>query len=77
MGARGYPAEDFDRQADVISVDHPELVSDYRAAVRLTHNRDDDAGTEDRREAMVHYRALFARLLGSNGSNGSTEREER
>ncbi len=76
MGARGYPTDDFDRQADVISVDHPQLVADYRAAVRLTKDRDSDrdgASTEDLREAMVHYRALFARLLDTQGS---TEMEE-
>ena len=74
MGARGYPTDDFDRQADVISVDHPELVADYRAAVRLTSHHDrDGARTEDMREAMVHYRALFARLLDTHGSN---EKEE-
>jgi hypothetical protein len=70
MGARGYPTDDFDRQADVISVDHPELVADYRAAARLTRDNDrDGARTEDMREAMVHYRALFARLLDTHGSN--------
>jgi hypothetical protein len=54
----------------VISVDHPELVADYRAAARLTRDHDrDGARTEDMREAMVHYRALFARLLDTHGSN--------
>ncbi len=75
MAARGYPTDDFDRQADVISVDHPEVVADYRAAVRLTKGDDrDGAGTEDLREAMVHYRALFARLLDAQGSNEMEER---
>jgi hypothetical protein len=75
MGARGYPTDDFDRQADVISVDHPELVADYRAAVHLTKETDrDGARTEDLREAMVHYRALFARLLDTQGSNEMEER---
>ena len=74
MGARGYPTDDFDRQADVISVDHPQLVADYRAAVRLTKDSDGDgASTEDLREAMVHYRALFARLLDTQGSNEMEE----
>ena len=74
MGARGYPTDDFDRQADVISVDHPQLVADYRAAVRLTKDSDrDGASTEDLREAMVHYRALFARLLDTQGSNEMEE----
>jgi hypothetical protein len=64
MGARGYPTDDFERQADDVSVDHPELVADYRAAVRVTKASDEGtASTEDLREAMVHYRALFTRLL--------------
>jgi len=64
MAARGYPTDDFEQQADDVSVDHPELVADYRAAVRVTKASDEGtAGTEDLREAMVHYRALFTRLL--------------
>jgi hypothetical protein len=66
MHARGYPvAEDFEQRAADVSVDHPEVVEHYRAAhgisVRTTEGR---TSTEDLRQAMVHFRALFAELLG-------------
>jgi len=66
MRERGYPMEDFDRQADVVSVDHPEVVENYREGhrIHLAYDRG-EAGTEDLRQAMVHYRALFERLRDS------------
>jgi hypothetical protein len=61
---RGYPVDDFAEQADVVSVDHPEVVHDYRAAHAVSlANEHQEATTEDLREAMVHYRSLFDRLL--------------
>lgn len=64
MQARGYPVTDFEQQAADVSVDHPEVVSNYRAAhdIALQHGRG-EADTEDLRQAMVHYRALFEELL--------------
>ena len=61
MRERGYPVEDFDQQAADVSVDHPHVVENYRKAHAIHHER--DASTEDLRQAMVHYRALFAELL--------------
>lgn len=64
MRARGYPVEDFDQRAADVSVDHPEVVSNYRAAHGIsTANVRGKASTEDLRTAMVHYRSLFAELL--------------
>jgi len=64
MRLRGYPVGDFDRQAADISVDHPRLVEDYRAAhLVATSHRRTPASTEELREAMVHYHALFDDLL--------------
>jgi hypothetical protein len=68
MRDRGYPvSEDFDQRAADISVDHPVVVEHYRAAraisISATEGR---ADTEDLREAMVHFRALFAALLGGD-----------
>ncbi|HEX3267869.1 MAG TPA: hypothetical protein VHQ98_07805 [Gaiellaceae bacterium] len=64
MGERGYPVEDFDQRAADVSVDHPEVVSNYRAAHGIsTANERGKASTEDLRTAMVHYRALFLELL--------------
>jgi len=64
MTARGYPVGDFDQRVEDISVDHPEVVMNYRAArdIALEHERG-RANTEDLRQAMVHYRALFSDLL--------------
>jgi hypothetical protein len=55
---------DFDRQAELISVDHPAVVQNYRTAheIALRHGRG-QATTEDLRTAMVHYRSLFDELL--------------
>jgi hypothetical protein len=64
MRERGYPVEDFDQRAADVSVDHPEVVSNYRAAHGIsTANERGKASTEDLRTAMVHYRALFVELL--------------
>jgi len=64
MHARGYPLGDFEQRVADISVDHPDVVMNYRAARELAqrHARA-EASTEDLRQAMVHYRALFDDLL--------------
>ncbi|MBD0337752.1 MAG: hypothetical protein ICV67_00500 [Thermoleophilia bacterium] len=64
MSERGYPMDEFERRAELISVDHPEVVENYRRAHEtcLAYDRG-DATTEDLRQAMVHYRSLFAELL--------------
>ena len=66
MRERGYPVDDFDRQAADISVDHPTIVENYRAAhdINVAQQRG-DVGTELQRQAFVHYRALFTKLLES------------
>ena len=65
MRTRGYPVGDFEQRAADISVDHPLVVENYRAAhdIALRHSRG-QASTEDLRKAMVHYRSLFDELLG-------------
>jgi hypothetical protein len=66
MRRRGYPVDDFDQRAADVSVDHPVVVENYRAAHDIsTANADGRARTEDLRQAMVHYRALFDDLLGA------------
>jgi hypothetical protein len=63
MQARGYPTTDFTQRAADISVDHPVVVENYRAAQEIAQRRGrGQAGTEDLRQAMVHYRALFSEL---------------
>jgi hypothetical protein len=67
MKARGYPVGDFEQRAADISVDHPEVVTNYRAARDIAiRNNAGEATTEDIRQAMVHYRSLFNELLQSN-----------
>jgi hypothetical protein len=78
MRDRGYPVdEDFERRAADVSVDHPSLVDNYRAAneisVRTTQG---DVGTEDLRQAMVHFRALFEDLLGADGEGRDEMHED-
>ena len=75
MRERGYPVDDFDQRAADISVDHPAVVENYRAAhaIRLS-GRNGDVGTEKQRQAFVHYRALFDKLLDQHG-NGDRPQE--
>jgi FtsZ-interacting cell division protein ZipA len=64
MQTRGYPVGDFEQRAADVSVNHPQVVEHYRAAHTIAQ-RDErgEAETEDLRQAMVHYRALFEDLL--------------
>jgi hypothetical protein len=66
MKARGYPVEDFDQRAGDISVDHPVVVEHFHRAhdIALRQERG-EASTEDLRQAMIHYRALFDDLVGA------------
>jgi hypothetical protein len=72
MEARGYPMQDFDTQAELVSVDYPETVENYRFAhaVRL-RSQTQQAGTEDLREAMLRYRSLFDELLRPEGDDAA------
>ena len=64
MSARGYPIEDFDTRAADLSVEHPRVVENYRIARSLAVRRGrGEAGTEELRQAVVNYRALFDDLL--------------
>ena len=73
MTARGYPVTEFEQRAADLSVDHPLIVEHYRAghdiAVQHSQGR---ASTEDMRQAMIHYRALFAELAGEPDLTRST-----
>jgi hypothetical protein len=64
MVARGYSADDFDQRVADLSVEHANVVQHYRAAHVLAEaNREGRANTEELRQAVVHYHALFAGLL--------------
>ena len=78
MRVRGYPVSDFERNAADISVDHPQVVEEYRAGheIAVRHKRG-QATTEDLRNAMLHYRRLFEDLLQDGGSTESYARDSR
>jgi hypothetical protein len=64
MTKRGYPMGDFEQRAGDISVDHPDVVANYRAAQAIAvRDQRGSADTEELRKAVVHYRALFDELL--------------
>ena len=68
MSDRGYPVDDdFERRAADVSVDYPDVVENFRDGHRLAGASD----TESLRQAMVHFRSLFAELL-----EGDRDREE-
>lgn len=64
MQLRAYPVSDFEQRAADVSIQYPALVSNYRAAREIAlKNEQHHAGTEDLRQAMIHYRDLFDELL--------------
>jgi hypothetical protein len=64
MTARGYPMGDWEQRAADVSVDHAQVVANYRAAHRIYEQHESgQSDTEQLRQAMVHYRALFDELL--------------
>ena len=75
MQVRGYPVGDFEQRAADISVDHPRFVDNYRKAHRLAIKSErSGAETEELREAMVHYRALFEDLLETEQKQAEVRR---
>jgi hypothetical protein len=73
MKTRGYPMSDFDQRAADVSVDHPRVVENYRAAHDVAlRSEQDEASTEELRQAMVHYRVLFEDLLETDESERPT-----
>ena len=72
MEARGYPMKDFDAQAELISVDHPDTVENYRFAHAVQQRAEtQQASTEDLREALLRYRSLFDELLRPEGNGAA------
>ncbi|MET0426834.1 MAG: hypothetical protein ABW046_23405 [Actinoplanes sp.] len=64
---RGYPTGDYDEQLATLSVEHATTLQHYRDAHEISErSRGGQADTEDLRQALVHYRALFADLLGTD-----------
>jgi len=77
MRERGYPVDDFDQRVADVSVDHPDVVEHYRAAHTLHLAQEQgDIGVEAQRQAFVHYRALFERLLETDVEHEKDKPEE-
>src|SRR5690349_2259745 len=67
IAERGYPTGDYDDQLATLSVEHARTLEHYRDAHAISErSKAGEASTEDLRQALVHYRALFADLLGEN-----------
>ena len=78
MKARGYPVEDFEQRAADISVDYPDLVTDYRGLHMIAvKEADDEVSTEEMRQAMVHGRALFEELVSKETIETASTQKER
>ncbi|MFI5780735.1 hypothetical protein [Nocardia sp. NPDC051570] len=67
MADRGYPTDNHEQKVADLSVEHAEPLSGYRVAHDITvRAADGAASTEEMRTAIVHYRQLFADLLGTD-----------
>jgi hypothetical protein len=75
MHDRGYPVdEDFEQRTADISVEHPAVVENYRAAHGISvRARNGQASTEQLRQAMVHFRALFDDLLAPGDAGRASD----
>lgn len=59
----GYPTDGFEQQAADLSVDHAEVIDDYRDGRAVVRDvRDGRAGTEEIRVALLRYRNVFERV---------------
>jgi hypothetical protein len=72
MRDRGYPVDDFESKSDLVSVDHPDVVQNYRDAHSVyTKTTTGEASTEDLRRAVVAYRVLFEELVTNAARPGN------
>lgn len=75
MATCGYPMGDFEQRAADISVDHPIVTQNYRAAHEIAMRQaKGQASTEDLRRAMIHYRSLFEDLVNERKETTVEER---
>jgi hypothetical protein len=73
MTERGYPTEDAGQITADLSVEHASTIDQFRTAQELSGRAaGGTASTEDLRQAMVHYRALFRDLLGETADDSVT-----
>lgn len=77
MGERGYPTHGFEEKVAHLSVEHGRTLDHYRRAHTISGKAaTKEASTEDLRQAMVHYRALFEELLAPHGETHHGSGEE-
>ncbi|SNS53964.1 hypothetical protein [Actinomadura mexicana] len=77
MGERGYPTHGFEEKVAHLSVEHGRTLDHYRRAHTISGRAaTKEASTEDLRQAMVHYRALFEELLAPHGEAHHGKGEE-
>jgi hypothetical protein len=72
MRDRGYPVDDRRASLEALSVHHAEPLTGYRQVQDI---RTENATTEELREAMIRYRAMFEDLTGLGNDHGTTERD--
>jgi hypothetical protein len=73
VAERGYPTSDFDEQMSYLSVEHATTLGHYRDAHDIyLRNERGEASTENLRQALVHYRALFGEVLETDAEPGAT-----
>ncbi len=74
MRTEGYPAGIFEQRADVISVENPDVVDNYRAAHDIAESsQQGNATTEDLRAAMLKYRSIFEQLVSASQPQGANQ----
>jgi hypothetical protein len=72
MRDRGYPADDRNASMDALAVHHGQALEGYRKVQALPA---DSASTEQLRESMIHYRALFEDLTGLREGQTGPQRD--
>lgn len=78
MKAKGYPVEDFEQRVADISVNYPELVTDYRGMHRIAiRDTKEEVTTEEMRQAMIHGRALFENLMKQEPKEEGANQKEK
>jgi hypothetical protein len=73
MRDRGYPADDRSASMEALTVYHARSLDGYRQTAEL---RTETATTEELREAMIRYRALFEDLTGLRNGQADPERDQ-
>jgi hypothetical protein len=72
MRDRGYPVDDRKASIEALSYYHADSLDGYRRTQAL---QIDTATTEELREAMIRFRAMFENLTGLKNDQGNRERD--